>query len=104
MFPQRTTNTKSSLNHEEFMIGLYIIYLSSILKNTNDYSSNALILKYSFLVIYEYMFKYIVDAFFSLNSKMHINKVALCLATDQWMKTWKANKYATKVVAHHCEM
>lgn len=53
-----------------WLVYLYIIYLSSILKNTAvDYSRNTLILSYSFLVIYEYMYKYIVDAFFSLNSR-----------------------------------
>ena len=53
-----------------WLVYLYIIYLSSILKNTVvDYSRNTLILSYSFLVIYEYMYKYIVDAFFSLNGR-----------------------------------
>lgn len=60
------------------MIGLciqYIIYLSSILKNTDDYSRYTKILNFGFLVIYDYMYKYIVDS--NLVSKlMHINTVA----------------------------
>lgn len=75
-----------------WLVYLYVIYLSSILKNTDEYLRNTLILSYSFLVIYEY--KYIVDAFFE--QQMHINTMALYFATDQWMETWTANKYATK--------
>lgn len=38
-----------------WLVYLYIIYLSSILKNMNDYSKYKKILNFSFLVIYEYM-------------------------------------------------
>lgn len=39
-----------------WLVYLYIIYLSSILKNMNDYSRyKKEILNFSFLVIYEYM-------------------------------------------------
>lgn len=44
-----------------------------------------LILNVSLLVIYEYMYKYIVDDFFE--QQTHVNTVALYFTTDQWMKT-----------------
>lgn len=77
-----------------WLVYLHIIYLSSILKNMDDYSGNS-ILNDSLLVIYKYMYKYIVDVF--CEQQMHINTVTLYFTTDQWMKTCTASKYATKV-------
>lgn len=59
-----------------WLVYLYVIYLSSILKNTDEYLRNTLILSYSFLVIYEY--KYIVDAFFWTADAHKHNGVVLC--------------------------